>query len=548
MVIRSIWAIGMSLVMGIASIAVGQEAEPPIEADINFTRGTFGAIHEDSFLPGEDIQVVVWITGLAARPEDEGVLHLQGKFTCRDSSGELTRESDVDLDRYEMLGPGVVRCSFALKVTGKIPHDEPVEVIFEAKHVETGRQVRASRKMYFRPVEGLQFLQYALHHTLSEPDRSAVRILQAGTSYHLSLDVEGLEAKAGEVSGKVTLFGCDVAGNPITAKTEEVGRTLPIAPNKVATLNVVCSGFVPNYAGEFLLRADIEDLHSGRKATQYIPISVVSGHAHPNVEPQEGELHVELQPTVGAAGLPRESDVYDEAETVFADLCITGLKGDAKGKGHVVLRQKLVDGDGEVIIDHEFEPTRYVQHLGGDITIAHTKTRIKRRKSIARTAYWTIELEDVDSGAKGSDTLAIRIEPQAGLGTKSLRLTLDKEGHIPAGSLLNLGESYFVHGEAVGVTIKDHRVDLEFELSGVDREGKPYSKNRLKFDETVQLSRYSERAPDEVPFVHELTLNRSGEHALRVLVRDKHSGEESYQDIPVSVVGYGPNDPPSKTR
>ena len=544
---RSIWLTTLCLVTGLASIAVGQDATSPIDVQLYFTRGLFGETRSEQFLYGEDPEIVAWITGLNARPEDHGAIHLNAKFLVRDSSGKVLSEASVESDRYEMLGPGAIRCSCSLKLEGKPAADEALVVIFEGEHIETGERFSATRKMYFRPVEGLSILQYSLYHSPIDIDRPAGHFLQAGTDYHLRLEVEGIEVQAGEARTRVTLVGCDVGGNPVTAKTAALERSFPVPPNQSVTLNLNAE-FMPNYTGEFLLRTVIEDLNSGQAATKYIPISVVSGHEHPVVKPKQGELHVELQPTVGTAGLPRQNDVYDEAEIVFVDISITGLKGDAEGKGHVIVRNKLIDGDGEEIVNYQTDPIMYVQHLGGETCIVNFHSIIKKRKGIARTAQWTLEVEDVESGATGSCTMPVRIEPQPGLRTKSLRLTLDKEGNLPAGCVMYVGRTYYVHGEAVGGTMKDQRVDLEMELNGVDRDGKPYSNHSLKFDETVHLSRYTQRAPDEVKFVHEFKLNRSGDHALRVLVRDKHTGEESYQDIPVSVVGYGPNDPPSKAR
>lgn len=534
-------AIVLAAFWGLPNVAAAQENEEPIEAPLIFTQGMFGPELDGEFWQGENLQVLSLITGIRTRPEDKGRIDLSMHIWCESPSGEKIVETNTTDIFVDVHGSGQAVISTTMNPPGRMPLDVPYMFHIEAVHQQTGQRFRSSREVRWKPLEGLTILQPEICNCPAR-EVSAGSILEAGVNYTAKLRVKGMTFKNSQGNLRFSLQACDAAGNPFPGITHQESRAFDVEEEKYIEVSANLKlDFLPNRAGKFILRAMVEDLNSGTTATRDIPVTVVSAFDERSPEATSlspGELKIETQLTDSKFGRVRQSNVYDELEKLFASIRISGLPVDAEGKGALVMRSLATDQDGKVLLDETVDPLEYVLDFGGNERVLGMTMQTPRSHGKPGKVTLKLEVRDVKTGATGSCTQEIIVQPGEGLRSNGHWFSLDREGEVPTGSRLQYGRPYAVHARALGFSAQQNRIDLEVSMQGVDRAGKVLSDFQWKSDETVLLSRYSESPPEYIDFVRKVTVTRPGAYALRLTIRDKQTGKTVEHDIPVDVIGY----------
>lgn len=533
-------------------VLLAEDGEEKLEAQIIFTHGPGGPIRESAeFQTEEDPHAFVWITGLRARPEDKGHATVSVTMRYHDPSGKLLNESTfIDNLYWELLGPGVEAVYINLKLEGNNFSEEAYELSVELEHTETGKRVTTSRKLWTKPVKDLSIIQYQFA-LARDPSFAPGKFLQAGRDHLLILQLLNMMVKDNKVRLRVSTLACDKNGNPYhaEAKTHEIDMAIAAKEGEYPIGRIEIP-FTPNRAGEQILRVTVEDLNSGEKTTRDIPcpvISVFDDTEKPVPSPPRGLLSIDMCLTRGEFGSPRPNNIYYANDTIHSQVRIAGLTTNAKGEGEVDFRATLTDEAGAVIYDLE-QPTLSHSHLHGkDVLEMSLFQTTNLPKTMAGPVTWALQFTDRVSGATGFVSQQLLVNPDQDLHTTGHCFYLGENSNVPAGSLLQVGRPYHLSATVCGSERKNSTHSIEAKLVGVDLQGNRLSDYEVNLSRKVAVSRYTEPVKS-LSLKQAFRLNRSGQFALRLIVTDKHSGQVSIEDIPITVVGHGPNDPVEKSH
>ncbi|RCS44177.1 hypothetical protein DTL42_17860 [Bremerella cremea] len=540
------WVMVLVGLMGWAGFVWGEEAEERLEARIFFTEGAGGPLRESAeFQTEEDPHAFLWITGLRPRPQDHGRASIAGMLSAYKPDGTLLTESPFSADKYmELLGPGAEVIYLQTNVNGNDYSSGPHKIVAEVVHNETGKRVTASREFFIKPVEKLSIIQYEFGYR-SDKSISPGMFLQAGRPHVLNLQLLKFGLKDGQARLRISMMGCDQQGQPIQAEPMVQERQLTAEIEEGHYLiGKLSLPFVPNRAGQHFIRVTVDDLNSGEKTTRDIPCPVVSvfGDAEQAVPtPPPGLLWLEACLTNGEHGSLRQGNTYYANDTIYSQIRIAGLKTNAHGIGKLALRVTVSDETGQLLFEKEVEELPY--HLMHDRNVFEFSFWQKTNfpETLSGPVTWTLQITDQISGATGYLSKEVVVNPDTQLHATGYEFYLWEDSDIPAGNLFTVGRPYHLRATVVGTELKNSTRDIEVKMIGVDRQGNRLSDFELSTSQPIAFSRFSEPAKNldiKLPF----RLNRSGKYALRLIVTDKHSGQVTSEDIPIEVVGLGPND------
>lgn len=544
------WAMALGVLLGSPLGLLAQETEEQLEAQIIFTHGPGGPVREDAvFQTEEDPYLFVWINGLRPRPEDHGRASISVTVRAHDPNGELMQETTFSDNNYqELFGPGAVVGFVRMAINGNKYSPEAYVITAEVVHPETGKRVTTSRKFWIKPAEHLSIIQYQFAYA-SDKSFAPGMFLQAGREHLLKLQLLNMMLQDGKLHLRVSTVGCDKTGKPYHSEaiTHEVELEGPTGEGNypIGRLEIP---FTPNRAGQHLLRVTIEDLNSGEKTTRDIPcatVSVFTDSAKPMPTPPPGLLWMDVCLTQGEFGAPRQRNVYYANDRIYSQVRIAGLETDAKGKATFDLRVTITDETGTTLSEIKPPPVSHDLLHGKDVLEFSLWQATNFPKTMSGTVTWTIQVTDRVSGATGYASQQLVVNPDRDLQSTGHQFFLWEDSDMPAGKILHVGRPYHLRATIVGPQQKNASIDIEATLVGVDRQGNRLSGVELNLSQKIAISRFSEPIESftlKAPF----RVNRSGEYALRLIVTDKHSGQVSSEDIPITVVGQGPNDPVEK--
>lgn len=507
----------------------------PIKADIFFTRGKRGPLHTDEYFIGEDPDILIWMNGIKSRSEDKGVGHIKGILRLLGEDGSVISELEVhDRAFREVLGQGVVVFTATADIFGKRKHGSFSNISWTATHVESGRPITGTRRITWNEVNKLTVIQHRIKD-LREPEWEIGSPMQAGRDYSIHFKVSKCSVIKSQARVRISLNAFDASGNPISAALPQKDGVVSVIEGREDELVVeIDVPFQPNRAGSYIIRAIVEDLNSGEKATHDIPIVVESPFSSPG-SAALGQLDIDLQLTQGEFGSVRSDSIYFENETIHAAARIVGLNRDNTSKGNLSFDALLVDESGRTLLRKKLGPFSYEQCLGGNSLVFPFSLETNYASGIPQRLRLSLAVTDLVTGATGTADQEIVANPDNELHTTGHWISLDEEGKVPAGSTLHVCQVYYLRGTVVGFTPRNFTVDLDLSLRGVDLSGNALSPLEMTSTHSQKLSRYSD-PPKSAQFYQIFGLNRSGEFALRVMVKDKHSGKTATTDLPITVI------------
>lgn len=542
-----IWA--FAIAVGMLTGSSGWAQSPPVvegpQMEAFFTDGPGGARRDSNvFVQGENPSIMMWMTGLTPRSEDDGIAVIRSHVEMLDPNGDTILELPTDYSPYyELLGPGAAGLNVNLYITGKPRFDAPYIVKLDATFQQTGQRMVQQKEIWWKPVEDFSIVNHRIGYD-EDRTRAPGLVLQAGKDYVLRLAAQKFDLI--DLAGKfqVTITGCDLSGRPLsdTAFNKEISARL----DKVNDGDIVSVDFDiavrANRAGNYLLHAMVKDLNSGKEAVRYIPISVVSVFPPepPNAtSPPPGKLGVEMLLTQGENGAARQNNHYYFNETIYAQMRITGLAQGDDGVRSVLIRAKATDEQGTVLYEGEIGPYQFQHFLGGDTweVSLHQHTKYPREKS--GKMFWTLDVVDQRTGAEGSITQEVEMNPDSDLHLTGHRFVLSGEGELPAGCILQACRPYQLLGEVVGLTRKNSSYELQSTVFGCDEQGNRLSNFELTSSGSVYQSRYSD-TDIHINWNQAIIFNRPGRYVLRITIRDLHSGNTTTEDLPVVVISQKP--------
>lgn len=354
------------------AVLLAEDGEEKLEAQIIFTHGPGGPIRESAeFQTEEDPHAFVWINGLRSRPQDQGQASVSVTVRVHNPSGEQVMETTFSDDKYkEFLGPGAVAGYVRFNFSGNKYSPEAHVISAEVVHAETSKRVTTSRKFWIKPVEHLSIIQYQFAYA-SDKSFAPGMFLQAGREHLLKLQLLNMMVQDGSCNLRVSMVGCDKTGKPYHSKaiTQEVEIAGSVGEGEYP-IGSLEFPFIPNRAGQHLLRVTIEDLNSGEKTTRDIPcpvVSVFNDSEKPIPPPPPGLLKMDVCLTQGEFGSPRPDNIYYDNDRIYSQVRIAGLKTDARGEAKLDLRVTVSDETGTTHYDEKLPSgARFLLH-GNDV-------------------------------------------------------------------------------------------------------------------------------------------------------------------------------------
>lgn len=522
----------------------GQDESGDIEARILFTHGQSGALHGDEFFFKEDPEHLLLIKGLRARAEDRGIGHLSGAIRLRGQDGAIISDFEFTDTRFrELFGAGVQTLSGASIVPGQNLPAGPTILEIEATCVETGQRFKASRTIRWKSADTLTITKYRIRNS-SDSRYDVGTLLRAGRDYSLYLEVRNLAITDGKVRCRVTVLGCDESGKPFPGVMNSQDAEIDVGDGSEQSLStfINCPFQIPR-AGVFELGVTVEDLTNSKTTKRNIPITVTSLFDSPKATEltnNSGELRVDLALSQGSHGPVRRDNMYFENETVFFAARVSGLKKSEKGARKMAGRVRLAKTDGTVLYEKEVGPVEFEEFFGGDSREFPFLLETNFVGGVPHELELSLKATDLVSGTSRTAKLPIEFNPDAALHTTAHSITLDEEGLVPAGPVLDAGRIYYLHGKIVGFSWNERAVSLGLSVRGVSATGEELSELVLSSKYETKQSRYGELSTT-ASFRQIFSPNRPGNFALRVAVTDNHTGAKCADDIPVVVKSFGPN-------
>lgn len=522
----------------------GQDEARDIEARILFTDGKSGDLHGDKFFFNEDPDYLLWINGLRARAEDSGVGHLTGAIRLRGQDGAIISDLGfVNIPFRELLGPGSLAMRMRSVIPGRKAAGGPITLEVEARCLETGQRFKASRTIRWKSADTLTITKYRIRNS-SDSRYDVGTLLRAGRDYSLYLEVRNLAITDGKVRCRVTVLGCDESGKPFPGVMNSKDAEIDVGDGTEQSLStfINCPFQIPR-AGVFELGVTVEDLTNGKTTRRNIPITVTSLFDSPKATEltnNSGELRVDLALSQGSHGPVRRDNMYFENETVFFAARVSGLKKSEKGARKMAGRVRLAKTDGTVLYEKEVGPVEFEEFFGGDSREFPFLLETNFVGGMPHELELSLNTIDLVSGTSSTAKLPIEFNPDAALHTTAHSITLDEEGLVPAGPVLDAGRIYYLHGKIVGFSWKERAVCLGLSIRGVSATGEELSELVLSSKYETKQSRYGELSTT-ASFRQIFSPNRPGNFALRVAVTDNHTGAKCTDDIPVVVKSIGMN-------
>jgi hypothetical protein len=239
----------------------------------------------------------------------------------------------------------------------------------------------------------------------------------------------------------------------------------------------------------------------------------------------------DIKAAYGPLGPERTSLAVVPGDQIFFRYAITGIRTDAAGRAEGELRLQVTDTGGKVLIDNK-------EAIGGLLALG------------GQTLPGTAQVSFGPDTPAGDYKLRVTISDKLGADSASfertltctkpafalvrLRFSQDAEGNIASAAGGTLGQTLYIHCQAVGFERTKTKLRVVFTLQVLDMEGKPLMpkpvRAELAPEDAEQIAKL-----ELVDFKGLLVLNRAGEFRLHLSATDELSKQKAEFVAPLRV-------------
>lgn len=233
----------------------------------------------------------------------------------------------------------------------------------------------------------------------------------------------------------------------------------------------------------------------------------------------------------GRYGPRRENlEVFAGEEVLFRYL-ITGVQLDSMGRIDLELEERVTAADGRTIA-HAKGPQQARLALGGDSLTGQAEFTFAEKVKPGQYKL-TVRVTDNTSGESATAERLITLKA-AEFALVMPRFSYDADGKIPAPAAGMLGQTLHASVKALGLDASKGVIDSEMKLQIYDDKGKPTMPRAI----TASFRHDDPKTVKEIGLVRfkaDVTLNRTGNFTLKMIITDRVAGKSATFSSPLVV-------------
>jgi hypothetical protein len=235
--------------------------------------------------------------------------------------------------------------------------------------------------------------------------------------------------------------------------------------------------------------------------------------------------------TYGPYGPPRPDNRVQPGEEIFLDLVARGAGKDAQGNVDYSIAGELIDPHGQKRAELAPVPFRGPLAPGGSAFNGWTSFELASRQPPGEYRAKARVTDHISGRVVNFEHAVYVLKPE--FGAVRLRLTHDKNGKLPAGSYLTIGQEFFIQMRIVNFEHSDGRIQVSVAVSARDRDGKDTMLTPMKpltIDQKVEDAfTYFDLSSGSLRTI------MAGEIVITVELEDEIGGKKAKYELPVVI-------------